>query len=242
MRGRLLLAFSLATACAAAPALAGPPYVTDDPEPEDPGHLAVRTFVSGTTLAGETAGQTGLDIDYGAAKDLQLTLLAPLDFDSQRPDAVGVGDVELSVKYRFLHQSAGSWLPDVSVFPQINLPTAGGRFGDGRASYFLPVWAEKDWGPWSAFGGGGYTINPGPGNRNSWLVGWALTRQVTDKLLLGGEIFHQTSVAVGQPSTTMANLGVIYQLNPRITLLASGGPSLQAGGGGDFYAALEFNY
>ncbi|HZC15942.1 MAG TPA: hypothetical protein VE309_04200, partial [Caulobacteraceae bacterium] len=152
------------------------------------------------------------------------------------------GDVELSVKYRFLHQSAGSWLPDVSVFPQINLPTAGGRFGDGRASYFLPVWAEKDWGPWSAFGGGGYTINPGPGNRNSWLVGWALTRQVTDKLQLGGEIFHQTSVAIGQPSTTMANLGVIYQLNPRIAFLASGGPSLVTPGGGDFYAALQISY
>jgi hypothetical protein len=34
------------------------------------------------------------------------------------------------------------------------------------------------------YGGGGYWINAGPGNKNYWFVGWVLHRQVTDSLAL----------------------------------------------------------
>jgi hypothetical protein len=226
----------------AGPVWAGPPYVTDDPEPTDTGHWEDRVFVSGTSLDGETAGQTGLDINYGAAKDLQLTVVAPLDFDTAARDRIGAGDLQLSVKYRFAHQSDDSWLPDIAVFPQVDLPTADRQFGDGRASFFLPVWAQKDAGAWSAFGGGGYDINPGPGQRNFWLVGLGVTRKVTDRLQLGGEIYHQTPATIGQPSTTVADLGFIYQLTTHFAVMASGGPSLQTRGQSSFYAALQLTY
>jgi hypothetical protein len=226
----------------AGPAAAGPPYVTDDPEPTDTGHWEDRVFVIGTNLSGETAGQTGFDINYGVAKDLQLTMIAPLDYDTTGADEIGAGNIQLSVKYRFAHQSDANWLPDISVFPQVNLPAASGRFGDRSVSFFLPVWAQKDFGPWSTFGGGGYNINPGPGNRDFWLVGWAVTRQVTDRLQLGGEIYHQTSAMIGQPSTTVADLGFIYQLTTHFAVMASGGPSLQIRGQSAFYAALQLTY
>jgi hypothetical protein len=244
MNGRRCLGLALGAVVigCAAPTWAGPPYVTDDPEPTDTGHWEDRVFVSGTNLAGETAGQAGFDINYGAAKDLQLTLIAPLDYDTAAPDRIGAGDLQLSVKYRFAHQSDTSWLPDISVFPQVNLPTASGHFGDGRVSFFLPIWAEKDVGPWSTFGGGGYDINPGPGDRNYWLVGWALTRKITDRLQLGGEIYHQTSTGIGQLSTTVADLGFIYQLTTHFAFMASGGPSLQTRGQSAFYAALQLTY
>jgi hypothetical protein len=54
----------------------------------------------------------------------------------------------------------------------------------------LPVWAQKDMGPWSLFGGG-YAINPGDGNRNYWTGGIALTRQASKQLLLGVEADRQ---------------------------------------------------
>jgi hypothetical protein len=44
----------------------------------------------------------------------------------------------------------------------------------------------------ATFGGGGYWINPGAGNKNHWFVGWVLERKITDKLTLGVELFHQT--------------------------------------------------
>jgi hypothetical protein len=223
-------------------AMAGPPYVTDDPEPTDTGHWEDRVFVSGTNFAGEPSGQSGFDIHYGVARAVQLTLVAPLDFDTVGDDRLGAGDLQLSVKYRFAHQDPTGWLPDIAVFPQIDLPTGREPFGDGRVGAFLPVWAQKDFGPWSTFGGGGYDINPGPGNRNYWLAGWGLTRQVTERLQLGGEIYHQTSTQLGQPATTVADLGFIYQLTSHFAVMASGGPSLQTRGEAAFYAALQLTY
>ena len=64
----------------------------------------------------------------------------------------------------------------VAVFPGITLPTASHGLGAGRVTALLPVWLQSDKGPWSFFGGGGYAINPGPGNRNYWTGGLAATR------------------------------------------------------------------
>jgi hypothetical protein len=53
----------------ARPALAGPPYVSDDPEPTDYKHFEIYTFNSGTAMRGDTSGTSGIDFNYGAAPD-----------------------------------------------------------------------------------------------------------------------------------------------------------------------------
>jgi hypothetical protein len=225
--------------------MAGPPYVTDDPQPTDTGHWEIYAFGSGEHVAGGAAGQTGLDINYGAAKGLQLNVVAPADYDTGPPARFGAGDVELAAKYEFIRQRAGGWLPDIAVYPRLFLPTSGAGLGDGRASLFLPVFAQKDFGAWSTFGGGGYDINPGPGNRNYWLLGWALTRKINDRLSLGGEIYRQTSDMVGKPATTAVAIGATYQLTTHFALMASGGPSLDSARGAQqsaIYLALQFTY
>jgi hypothetical protein len=67
------------------PARAGPPYVSDDPEPTDYRHFEIYTFNSGTTTRDGTGGQSGIDFNYGAAPDLQLT--APCRLALSRPPA-----------------------------------------------------------------------------------------------------------------------------------------------------------
>jgi len=99
---------ALALALAAPAARAGPPYVTDDPEPTDTGHWEIYNFITATHTPGDTSGQGGFDINYGAAKDLQLTAVIPIDLESGA--RAGLGDIELAVKYRFLHQADGSRL------------------------------------------------------------------------------------------------------------------------------------
>jgi hypothetical protein len=179
-------------------ALAAPPYVTDDPEPTDTGHWEIYAYAQATRVGSEAQGEQGFDINYGGAKDLQLTAVVPVESDNGAGQARGsMGDLQLAAKYRILHQDDKGWLPDVSLFPRVSLPTSTRYFGNGRASVFLPVWAEKDWGKWSVFGGGGYTLNPGPGNRNYWLEGLAVTRKLSDKFSLGAELYHQTSDAEG---------------------------------------------
>ena len=60
------------------PALAGPPYVSDDPQPTDYKHFEIYTFSNGTTTRGDIGGAAGIDFNYGAAPNLQLTTTLPI--------------------------------------------------------------------------------------------------------------------------------------------------------------------
>lgn len=224
-------------------AFAGPPFVTDDPQPTDTGHWEIYNFATGVRTPGDTSGEAGLDVNYGAAKDLQLTAVVPIAFDTGR--AVGSGDVELAVKYKFLHQSDGSPALDLAVFPRLFVPTGGHRYSTGHLSLLLPVWGEKDFGKWSVFGGGGYTINPGAGQRNFWLTGLAVTREISKRFSLGAEVYHQTADARDARDFTGVNLGAIYKLTNHWSLLASGGPGVQNAreeGRYGFYLSLKADY
>jgi hypothetical protein len=223
--------------------LAGPPYVSDDPEPTDVGHWEIYNFVQTVTVPGDTAGEAGFDINYGPVKDVQLTAVIPVDFRNTK--AAGLGDIELAIKYRFLHQDENGWAPDVAIFPRLFTPSADPRFGNGRLGIFLPVWAQKDLGKWSLFGGGGYDINPGPGQRNFWLTGAALSRAVSERLSLGVEVYHQTPDALGARTFTGVNAGATYKLTDHWTLMGAGGPGVQNArqqGQYDVYLALEATY
>jgi hypothetical protein len=242
MRPGLLLLFC---ACAT-PALAGPPYATDDPEPTDRGRWEVYGFATGSHTPGDTDGEAGVDLNYGAAEDVQLTLTLPVAYQRAGGQThAGMGDVEAAVKWKGLHQAEGSWTPDVAVFPRIFLPTAKARFGSRRVSVLLPVWAQKDFGPWSVFGGGGYLLNPGGGNRNVWSEGLAVTRQVTERLNLGAEATHRSRETDDGRAYTALGVGVVYKMTDHWSLLASGGPGVQNAreeGRYSVYLALKANY
>ena len=102
---------------------------------------------------------------------------------------------------------------------------------------FLPVWVQKSFGDWTTYGGGGYWINPGGGNRNYWFAGWLLQRQITKALAIGGELFHQTADTVGGHDSTGFNLGGIYDFTDNYHLLLSAGRGLE-----NAHATNEFSY
>jgi hypothetical protein len=233
----------LALAALDGPAIAGPPYVTDDPEPTDLHHWEIYNFVSAVSTPGDLEGEAGFDINYGPVKDVQLTAVIPVNFRNARSG--GLGEIELAVKYRFLHQDEGGWLPDVAVFPRVFTPAADRRFGSGQLGLFLPVWAEKDVGKWSVFGGGGYDLNPGAGNRDFWLSGLAVTRALSDRFSLGVEAYHQTAATTTARDFTGLNLGATYKLTDHWTLMGAGGPGVESArqqGQYDVYLALEATY
>jgi len=234
------------TTLGAIPASAGPPYVTDDPEPTDTGKWEVYGFGTGTSFDHGIAGEGGFDINYGAARDLQVSGVVSLAYqhDDGDPSHAGLADTELGAKYRFLHQQDGSWMPDVSLFPKVELPTADRRFGSGKLGFSIPLWAQKDIGPWSVFGGGGWTLNPGAGNRDYGFGGIAVTRQVAKTLSLGGEIYHQTADAIDTRADTGLGFGASWQVAPKWSIIGSGGPLIQhraTAGNYAFYLALEFH-
>lgn len=190
-------------------------------------------------------GQTGLQFNYGGASDLQLSANLPVAFDGASGGRAGPGDIQLSAKYRFVHQDEHGWTPDIAVFPDVGIPTGGPGLGTGHVTVSLPIWVQKDFGKWSTFGGAAYTLNPGGANRNYSLVGWAVTRDVAANLNIGVEIWRQASPTWGGKPFTVAALGAIWRLSPHLALIASGGPGLEnprLNGRAVFFAALEFNY
>lgn len=227
------------------PATAGPPYQSDDPEPTEYRHFEIYTFNKGGRSNDDLSGASGIDFNYGAAPDMQLTATLPVGFDfpSNRPAAVGLSNIELAAKYRFLHQDTFGF--DVAVFPRVFLPSASRSIGDRRASLLLPIWIQKDWGKLSAFGGGGCQISTAGRSHDFCMYGGTLTRQVLPQLQLGIEVFHQTADGVGTPATTSAGIGARYDLNDNIHLLgyaAKGIQNARTANQYSWYAAVLFTF
>src|ERR1700712_3742108 len=132
-----------AAVIAAGPALAGPPYVTDDPEPTAEGHYEIYLFAGGSTAQDGSGGAGGIDFNYGAAPDLQLTAVLPLAWDHPNagPSSANLGNIELAAKYKFLHQDDIGF--DVAFFPRVFLPAGSDAGGEGHVSLLLPIWIGR---------------------------------------------------------------------------------------------------
>ena len=150
------------------PAIAGPPYITDDPEPVDYQRWEFYAFSQGGRANGETSGVApSCDCNYGILPDVQLHIQPGAAFRraSGASPAWGPGDTELGLKYRFVEQDKTNATPSIAFYPLLEAPTGDPTrgLGAGRTRALLPFWGQKDFGDWSTFGGGGYWINPGPG-------------------------------------------------------------------------------
>jgi hypothetical protein len=226
--------------------LAGPPFVTDDPEPVDYQHWEFYVASQDSKVAGDWSG-TGphLELNYGVFPDVQLHLIAPLAYDAP-PDGnshYGYGDTEIGVKYRFLQET--NYLPQIGIFPLLELPTGSksDNLGNGHWVGFLPLWVQKSWGSWTAYGGGGYGINDLSGSKNWEFVGGVLQKQVLPNLALGAEVYYQTGYQTDFPNTATAfNVGLIYDFSERHHLLLSAGRSIDGPVDFQCYLAYQFTF
>ena len=216
---------ALLLASVAAPLAAGPPYLTDDPVPTDLHHWEIYAFTSADGHGPDFDDATGLDLNYGGFKDVQLTATVPVSLTHEASNALraGTGDLELAVKYRFVHDERSGI--SAAVFPRAILPTSSLDHG-GKTRLLLPVWVQKDFaGGTTLFGGGGYEVNPGDGNRDFWQAGAALTHDVSDRLSFGGELTRQGRDTDDGGAETSAGVGAILKLSDHDALLVSGGPT-----------------
>jgi hypothetical protein len=208
---------------------ARPPYLTDDPEPTDYQHWEAYLFTTGDrSHTGYTINSPAAEMDYGAFSDTQLTLDMGMTTvgGGGMQTVSGFGDVAFSVKYRFLHETNG-W-PELAVFPGLTLPTgdANRGLGNGRASYHLPLWAQKSFGSWTVDAGGGVFLNPAPGERDYPYGGVLLQRDFGNHLSLGGEVFAQGQDADDDRGFAALNFGGSYNFTEHFSVQASIGHSI----------------
>lgn len=224
---------------------AGPPYLTDDPEPVGLHHWEVFLFTQGQMLGGVRSGlRPAMEANYGPFSNAQIQFQIPLAYADTDEGGrhQGLGDVQVGFKYRFVEE--GNWMPQMAFYPQVQAPT--GRDADGLGAghwrVFLPLWLQKGFGAWTTYGGGGWWRNPGPGNRDYGVLGWLIQRELTEGTSLGFELFRQGSPALGVPATTAFNVGFEQTLGNKIQLLGSGGRVFQGHQGSQFYLGLRGNF
>jgi len=233
---------------------AGPPFQTDDPEPIDFRHYEFYTFgtADGTAVEMDTEGPAA-EFNWGALPNVHLHIIVPLAAimpsnranvapAGQGPSAVGLGDIETGVKLRFIQESKHR--PMVGTFTMFELPTgnADKGLGVGATWFKVPLWAQKSFGPWTTYGGGGETVfSDSPlGYKNYPFAGWLVQRDIGKKLTLGTEAFYHGAEGLATAQTKSATLvdvgGYYYFRNPGFQLLFCYGHS--AVGQGETYAYL----
>lgn len=237
---------------------AGPPFRTDDPEPVDEQRWETNISAFGSHVPLDVSGDApSADINYGAAHNLQLHVQPQGAFDAAvgaRPH-FGLGDTEAGFKYRFIDEDEKGATPMAAIYPLLELPTGNARLGLGEGFFraFLPLWLEKNFGDWTAYGGGGYWINENRrfGDKNYVYTGWTAQRKLTSSLTLGCELFYQTAGGIQLPTNLASrdslgfNLGGIYDFDDHNHLLFSAGRGLIVGAQFNlfsFYAGWRVTY
>lgn len=212
-------------------AFAGPPFITDDPEPVEYQAWEINYGATYLRSAEGTSGAVpGIDINYGAFPGVQFHVQPQMAYSrGDGPPAYGVGDTEFGIKYRLsaATDDKSAWM--LAIYPMLELPTGNARrnLGAGAHSFYLPLWAQTTRGPWTVFGGGGYWRYSAQDARNAWAGGLTLLYQVSDRLQFGGEIFGTTPNGADVRASTGANFGGVYRVAHDVSLLFSLGHGLR---------------
>ena len=223
-------------------AQAGPPFVTDDPEPPPPGGWEINVPFILERTPGKTEMDAPLfDFNYGLP-DVQLKLEFPIRIvhEDSGGTTAGAGDLLLGVKWRFLNNEESHF--QLGLYPQLLLPT-GDRthgLGEGRMAFVLPFLAQKSWDKWTLYGNIGYWWQTASETRNYFYVGTVLEREINDRLTLGVELFGNSPKERCGRSDVAFNLGGTWKLNKRINLLFAGGRDIVGDIGAMGYIGLQF--
>jgi hypothetical protein len=216
----------LVSVVVAAAAHAGPPFVTDDPDIPPLHGWEINIPLSLEHETGESVMEAPvLDINYGLAKNVELMLEFAFLHASAAggPTEHGLSDTGIGVKWRFVEE--GPQVPQIAVYPQVVIPTGDRRrgLGEGKASYVLPLVAQKSWGAWTVFGNLGGVVQNRAGSRDFWYQGVAVVREVGPHVELGIEEYGNSPTDLDEPSSLGFNAGGIWELGDAVAILFSAG-------------------
>jgi len=225
---------------------AGPPYLTDDPDPVKFHHwefyLSTQHIfdVRNSSAAGSLPQ---VEINYGVVPNVQLHLVVPLAYQFSSPHCFEMGytSTEAGIKYRFVKEKKN--IPEIGVFPVVEIPTISDpRFADQKTQVFLPVWFQKSWNKFTSYGGAGYWINPGSGNKNWVFAGWQAQYDFSEFLTLGSELYYHTAPTTEDKSITGFTIGGSLNFTEHMHLIFSGGHSIVNENLATAYVGLYITY
>lgn len=211
-------------------AFAGPPFVTDDPEPVAENTWEVNYGISKTWLNGSTsASLPAIDINYGYSENIQLHAQPRYSYQTEgRGKYSSFDNTEIGVKYRFIHQEQNDVEFMLGIYPMLQLPTGDKKIGEasGETQAFLPIWAQLNTEKWTLYGGTGYRVNNYTFSKNSWFLGVTALYEIDPNLKIGGELYRETASTQGGKYSSGFNIGGIYNISKAYGFLFSTGRAL----------------
>jgi Putative MetA-pathway of phenol degradation len=204
---------------------AGPPFVTDDPEPPSPGGWEINVPFILERTQGETEMETPLfDLNYGLP-NIQLKLEIPIEVirDDSSGTVAGIGDLLLGVKWRFFNNERSQ--VQFGIYPQLLVPIGDHApgLGEGQTAFVLPLLAQKSWENWTLYGNVGLWWGSAPESREYFYAGAVLEREITDRLELGVELFGNSQKERGIRSEFAFNIGGTWKIREHLNLLFTAG-------------------
>ena len=208
-RHRMLLVLAALCACWPAAAGAQQPFATDDADVTGRGKFHFELSNQFDLLQPEAfpnlrQNTASFELAYGLFDNVEVSVEAPLIalFNARGTSprsAFGVGDANVSVKYNFLRERAGSRRPALAATLGVELPTgdAGRQLGSGVADFTLNGIMQKtptERTTWRLNGGVVFSGNTltgalGVGARGVvYTGGTSLVRKLTPRLDLGAEV------------------------------------------------------
>jgi hypothetical protein len=221
---------------------AGPPFVTDDPEPPPPGGWEINVpFILERTPGTTDMDAPLFDLNYGLP-DIQLKVEIPIKIvhNESNGTTAGAGDLLVGVKWRFLNDERSQF--QLGTYPQLLLPTGdrAHELGEGRAAFVLPLVAQKSWGKWTLYGNIGYWWQTAPDKRDYFYAGAVLEREIADRLTLGAELFGNSPTERAASSEFAFNVGGTWKLSDHLNLLFSAGRDIVGDTQAMAYIGLQF--
>lgn len=222
---KLLHATVVCSSLIIAPIHAGPPFVTDDPEPPPPGGWEINVPFILERTPGKTEMDAPLfDLNYGLP-NIQLKLEIPVTIVHRDDDGstAGPSDLLLGVKWRFFNNEQAQ--VQLGVYPQLLLPSGDESrgLGEGRTAFVLPFVAQKNWAQWTLYGNVGYWWQTAAEMRDYVYAGAVIEREINQRFTLGAELFGNSPKERGGRSELAFNVGGTWKLNEHLNLLFSGG-------------------
>lgn len=217
-------------------AFSAPPFYTDDAEPAAYRQLQTYYYATLENPTHNTFIQApAVEIDYGIIPNTEIhfifTLVTFLPQGGQ--NTTGIGDIEAGIKTVILTETERR--PKIALAPALEIPAGNYRrnLGNGRLWSKWPIWFEKNFGPWNTSIGGGYVFNSAPNMKTYLFGGWTVQRDMSDKLMLGAEIFSEGSYTTihtypfqDTGASTILNLGLSYNFTKQTSFIFSGGHTL----------------
>jgi hypothetical protein len=169
-----------------------------------------------------------LEVDVGIFPDYQVRAVIPASILARKNlrTEYAYGDIRLEINHALIHET--EWFPQIALFPKVLLPTGYQQSGftSTKVAGIFPCLIQKSWGDWKIIIGGGYTIDPNPGQFSYPFGGVRVQWQVTKNLLLGNELFAQGARNLTFGSELLNNFGGRYFLTPQNYILFSAGHSI----------------